>query len=75
MSVTYVGFVDKAISLFAELEKRNWKMEAGPQLKKGKKKQQDAGTRELRRLQCSVNYDSNERNATKGTSVDPSTSK
>lgn len=58
LGVSYDGFEDRALALFAELDRRNaQKTETSPQTNKGKKKQQVGGSRELKQLQCSINYD------------------
>lgn len=60
LGVTFKGFEFQAMSLFAELEKRMLKKKNGSESnkKKTKKKTTACGSRELRRLQLDINYDS-----------------
>lgn len=51
LGITYYGFDDRALALFAELEERNCKnIDVSCQCNKGKKRQHEMGSRELKCL-------------------------
>lgn len=55
LGVSFDGFEDRTMQLFSDIEKK-WRTGAVKETKKGGSKT-STGSRELKRLQCSINYD------------------
>lgn len=67
LGVSFDGFEDKTMQLFTEIEEK-WKNGASEEVKKGGTKV-SKGVRELRRLQCSVNYEGRNKGRERGSEV------